>query len=84
MMNEDNSELDSFLKLLGPDGESLDDDDDDSGDNLNSKIARFELPETNTYTIVAYGYNNQSTGAYELTLLVCSSNPNCQPIFFAK
>ncbi|MBZ0279903.1 MAG: pre-peptidase C-terminal domain-containing protein [Anaerolineae bacterium] len=59
--------FDSFLTLIGPDGDVLITDDDGAGDS-NARIAEFELPESGTYIIRVDSYNQLSTGEY--TLLV--------------
>jgi hypothetical protein len=61
--------LDSYLRLLGPDGEEIAADD-DTGGNLNSLILAA-LPETGTYTIGAQrlgGLSGYGEGAYTVTL----------------
>jgi hypothetical protein len=66
-LNADDSKIDGYLVLLGPMGSILAEDDDSGGD-LNARIAAFELPETGTYTIVASSYDNTTSGAYSLEL----------------
>ncbi|PJF20998.1 MAG: hypothetical protein CUN56_13330, partial [Phototrophicales bacterium] len=64
------SELDSFLRLLLPDGTEYASDDDGAG-NLNALLAPIFLPEDGIYTIVATrccGDFGNSEGAYQLTL----------------
>jgi serine protease Do len=58
--------MDTYLKLLGPDGYVIAEDDDGGGDT-NSKIYISSLPSSGTYTIVAGGYDG-GTGSYQLTL----------------
>jgi hypothetical protein len=66
-LEQDESNLDAYLELIGPDGATLVQDD-DGGDGYNSRIERFVLPETGLYVIVARGYSS-SSGAYRLTLI---------------
>jgi hypothetical protein len=58
--------LDTYRELLDPDGRLIAEDD-DGGDNTNSKIDNFWLEEGGTYTIVALGYSGD-IGPYDLTL----------------
>lgn len=60
-------DLDTFLILLGPGGEYLLDDDDEYG-GTDSLISEFQLPESGTFTILARGYDEFTSGTYELTL----------------
>ncbi len=59
------SQLDPYLELLGPDGNTVAEDD-DSGGELNSLI-QIALPQTGRYTVVARGLGD-STGRYVLTV----------------
>jgi hypothetical protein len=70
--------LDTFLELRGPNGILLTDDD-DGGTDLNSQISNFVLPETGEYTIVAYGFNNTSTGGYSLQMVMGTPVPSPTP-----
>ena len=67
-MNEAGSGFDTFLTLLGPDGKALIEDDNSGGDR-NSKIDRFILPETGSYTIIPRSLDTD-TGFYRLSLMV--------------
>jgi len=60
-------DFDSFLTLIGPDGDELITDDDGAG-NSNAQITDFELPEAGTYIIRVDSYNQLSTGEYTLTV----------------
>jgi hypothetical protein len=62
--NKNNSSLDSFVELSGPNNFFASDD--DSGGNLNSYLQRT-LPAAGQYRIRAKGYSS-STGAYSLSL----------------
>lgn len=66
----ENPRLDSYLRLLGPNGDELWSDD-DSGGNLNSLVGPFTLPETGTFTIIATRFQQaegSSTGSFELVV----------------
>ena len=60
------SYLDLFLELIGPDGGTLIMDD-DSGGNLNPRIANFVLPQAGVYGVQASSLGG-STGSYELVI----------------
>jgi hypothetical protein len=57
---------DTYIELYGPDGNRLAYDD-DGGEELNSLISGYALPDSGTYTIVARGYGG-NTGTYTLQL----------------
>jgi hypothetical protein len=59
--------LDSYLQLLGPDGQELIRDD-DGGVSLNSLIEEYILPETGEYTIVSSSYGSNSRGKLQPAL----------------
>lgn len=61
--------FDPYLELLGPDGAVLAADD-DGGGGLNAMIADLPLPAAGTYTVVAGGYDDTSSGPYQLALQV--------------
>jgi len=58
------SNLDTYLQLLGPDGEQVDYDD-DSGAGYNS-LLMYRLQDSGTHTIIARGFSGD-VGQYELT-----------------
>ncbi len=64
MWNGSNSNIDSYLMLIGPDKQTVDVDDNGAGNGRNA-YREVELPITGTYVIVASGANN-TTGAYGL------------------
>lgn len=64
MWNGNNSNIDSYLILIGPDEQTLDVDDNGAGTGRNA-YREVELPTTGTYVIVASGANG-TTGAYGL------------------
>jgi hypothetical protein len=61
-------EWDTFLELIGPNSELVTEDD-DSGGESDAAILDFELPLDGTYRIVARGFSQLHSGAYELTLI---------------
>ncbi len=63
-MEQDNSDLDAYLTVLGPGFFEMDD---DSGPSLNSRIGSIDLPADGVYLVVASGYD-VSEGAYRLRL----------------
>ncbi|MFT6400192.1 MAG: hypothetical protein ACJAYU_004962, partial [Bradymonadia bacterium] len=67
MMSDD---VDSYIRLLGPEGYDLMSDD-DSGDGLNSRLAHM-ISQTGTYTVMASAL---SGGAGTYTLLASTEEP---------
>ncbi len=63
------SDFDTYLELLGPEGEQIATND-DGGPGLNSLLENIALPETGTYTIVARGLSTSASGDYTLSLQV--------------
>jgi membrane associated rhomboid family serine protease len=63
--------FDAYLKLYGPDGVVLIEDD-DSGLDYNAQIEAFRLPATGTYTIIIYSLD-ENFGWYELILELLSN-----------
>jgi len=68
-------EVDTFLFLVGPDGELVDSNDDCPGDGLNSCIpfntlegGFVILPSDGTYAIEATSFGSGQTGSYSLTV----------------
>lgn len=61
------SEFDTYLWLLGPDGEAIVQDD-DSGRGTDSSIV-FVLPTNGQYTVRANSYDELGRGAYELRIV---------------
>ncbi|MCI5134256.1 MAG: hypothetical protein D3920_04110 [Candidatus Electrothrix sp. AW2] len=66
LLNLASSDFDGFLWLLNSAGEVIAIDD-NSGDGLGAVISKLTLPETDSYTIQASSYNNE-TGDYILML----------------
>ncbi len=67
-----NADLDPYLILISPDGETVAFNDDRHEDDLNATIEAYELPQTGRYTLVATRYQQESgvtTGAFTLTLM---------------
>ncbi|MCP4361019.1 MAG: TIR domain-containing protein, partial [Chloroflexi bacterium] len=71
MVSTDGS-LDSYLILFAPDGRHLTDDDDSFGDS-DAYIGAYTLPDTGTYSIIAQGFDEFTSGPYELNLFLTSS-----------
>lgn len=59
-------ELDAYLILLGPDGDSLAQNDDD-GNSTNARI-ELQLPTSGTYTLLANSYQGGEEGQYRLSV----------------
>jgi hypothetical protein len=74
------AQFDTYLRLLGPDGEQVTAND-DSGGMLNSLIGPLSLPEAGTYTIVATrccppnNLESGSSGTYELVIREAELRP---------
>ncbi|HUN05738.1 MAG TPA: PPC domain-containing protein [Aggregatilineales bacterium] len=66
-ISQHSDDFDSFVRLLGPDGEELISDD-DSGDGFDSLISAYALPENGTYTISAESLGGGGSGSFTLTL----------------
>jgi hypothetical protein len=66
-MQEDGSGIDTFLTLLGPDGQVLVEDD-DGGDGRNSRISGFILTEDGIYKIIPKALDG-SFGAYRISII---------------
>lgn len=60
-------DFDPYLILLDPDGERIDENDDISRTNLNSRLVVI-LPSTGTYTLYANSYDAAKSGAYDVTV----------------
>jgi hypothetical protein len=75
-MRADGSDLDTYLTLIDPFGNSLLTDD-DSGDGLNSRIGPYRLQSDGIYTIVAGRYGGG--GRYLLELKNLSTIPALSP-----
>jgi hypothetical protein len=72
-------ELDSYLILLDPDGNSLIQND-DGGSGLDAQIV-YTLPVSGRYTVYANTHNSEQTGAYRLELRrVDASLPMATPL----
>jgi serine protease Do len=60
-------DFDTYLMLIGPDGDVLQHNDDISNSNFNSQI-RAILPASGTYRVVANAYDSNGQGEYRLTV----------------
>ncbi|MCP4356490.1 MAG: hypothetical protein GY796_00530 [Chloroflexi bacterium] len=58
--------LDSYLFLYTPDGSYLTDDDDSYGGS--DALISYQLPDTGIYTFIATGFDETTSGPYELYL----------------
>lgn len=63
----ESNEFDTYLILLGPNGELIDQNDDAAPGNLNSRLT-VTLPRTGSYTIYANSYDSSGRGRYTLTV----------------
>lgn len=60
-------DFDTYLFLIGPDGNVVSENDDVSAEDLNSELT-VTLETDGVYTVVANGFDAQSQGAYTLTV----------------
>lgn len=67
------TDFDTYLSLIGPDGEQIGFNDDISESSTNSYIAAT-LPSSGTYAVVANAYDETGAGNYELSVNAHSSN----------
>lgn len=67
VLDMESSAFDTYLWLLGPSGESLEQDD-DAGEGTNSHIERV-APTGGTYTVRANSYDETGRGAYTLHIV---------------
>ena len=65
-INLTSASFDTYLRLVGPTGESVMMDD-DGGESTNSRI-RYTAAHAGTYTIVATAYSSDGAGAYTVSL----------------
>lgn len=63
----ESDEFDTYLILVGPDDEVVEQNDDINSRNLNSQISTV-LPRTGTYRILANAYDSRGRGRYRLTV----------------
>ncbi|MGJ3253314.1 MAG: trypsin-like peptidase domain-containing protein [Elainellaceae cyanobacterium] len=63
----ESEEFDTYLILIGPDEEVIDQNDDIGPNNLNSSLT-VTLPETGTYRAIANSYDSTGRGRYTLTI----------------
>ena len=64
--------FDTYLILVGPDGERLAAND-DGGEGLNS-IIQIELPQTGRYSVIANAYDAMGRGRYQLTVAAINAD----------
>ncbi|PZO19386.1 MAG: hypothetical protein DCF25_08720 [Leptolyngbya foveolarum] len=60
-------DFDPYLILIDPSGERIDENDDISRSNLNSRLV-VVLPSTGTYTVYANSYDATKSGQYDITV----------------
>jgi S1-C subfamily serine protease len=63
----ESSEFDTYLILVGPDQQVVDQNDDVGPDNYNSEITTT-LPTTGTYRVIANSYDSSGRGRFRLTV----------------
>lgn len=68
-------EFDTYLALLDPAGNVIQENDDISEENLNSRLENVQLPQTGTYKIIVNGYDETSRGRYSLEVSPATSAP---------
>jgi hypothetical protein len=66
-MTRQDSQLDPYVTLLSPAGDTLKSDDDGAG-NRNSRIRNYRLGQAGVFTIVAGSYHDASSGPFTLTV----------------
>ena len=74
--------LDTFLELFGPDGQSLDQDD-DSGDDTDSRLIAT-LKDAGTYTLQVRSVGDVTEGAYKVSLAEAAPAPEAVPLPFGE
>lgn len=79
----DANDFDAYLQLLGPDGESLGEDDDSGDEGTNSRLIRT-LAETGTYVVQARALGGEGLGAYTLGLAEATPVPEPDLIAFGQ
>ncbi|MFN8372781.1 MAG: PPC domain-containing protein [Anaerolineae bacterium] len=62
--------FDTYLELENADGQTLAENDDYNSDTRVSLIPSFQLPYDGTYTVIARGWSDSSSGTYTLSLQV--------------
>ena len=60
-------EFDTYLLLVGPDGQLIDQNDDAASGSTNSQLT-VSLPSDGTYTVVANAYDSDGRGRYTITV----------------
>ncbi len=72
-MNADKNAFDTLLRLEGPAGASISDD--DSGPDYNSLIANYLLPSDGIYRIAPAGFGGGGSGAYTVQFDLSATRP---------
>jgi serine protease Do len=63
----ESDDVDSYIHLLGPDGNTLLQNDDRAAGDLDAEL-RIDAPQSGTYVVYANSLNAGETGAYVLTI----------------
>lgn len=69
---------DTYLMLLGPNGDRLVQDDDGYGSDYNSRISDYEVDDNGEFTIVATSYDPQAEFDYSLSLEIEEAEPHTE------
>lgn len=64
-INMESNDFDTYLMLIGPDGEMVAQNDDSGSETLNSSIS-LTLPQTGTYRVIANSYDSTGRGQYSV------------------
>lgn len=68
-VNLSSSEFDTYLLLIDPEGQLLEQNDDAAQDDMNSSLT-VTLPSDGTYTVVSNGFDSESRGGYAVEVLL--------------
>jgi len=68
-VNLSSSEFDTYLLLIDPEGQLLEQNDDAAEDDMNSSLT-VTLPSDGTYTVVSNGFDSESRGGYAVEVLL--------------
>lgn len=68
-VNLSSSEFDTYLLVIDPAGQLLDQNDDAAQDDMNSSVT-VTLPSDGTYTVVSNGFDSESRGGYAVEVLL--------------
>lgn len=68
-VNLSSTDFDTYLLLIDPEDQLLEQNDDQAQDNMNSSLT-VTLPSDGTYTVVANGFDSNSRGSYNVEVLL--------------